>query len=152
MTIQREVIVDLLPLYASGEASPATCRLVEHYLSDDPELMKELQQLQTDDPLDSSVLQLPPELAMESLRRTKALLARQRWLSSFGWLFTVLAFSSQMDIGRNGISNFHLLLQRSPAVFGSFLALGLSSWAAYSATRRRLSSGVTPDPRRSGHS
>jgi anti-sigma factor RsiW len=152
MKIQREVILDLLPLYASGEASTATRSLVEDYLSHDPKLTKELQRLQTEDLFALPVLQVPPELAMESLRRTKALLARQRWLSSFGWLFTVLAFSSQMNVGRGGISGFHLLLQTSPAVFGSFLIIGLSCWTVYFAIRRRLSSGVTQHRGKPRHS
>ena len=142
MTIEREVILDLLPLYVSGEASTATQTLVEDSVSHDPELMIELQRPQAEDPFTLPALQLPPELAMESLRRTKALLARQRWLSSFGWLFTVLAFSSQLNVGRRGISDFHFLLQTSPVVFGSFLVIGLSCWTGYLAIRRRLSSGI----------
>ena len=34
----RNVIVDLLPLYLSGEASPETQALVDDYLESDPEL------------------------------------------------------------------------------------------------------------------
>lgn len=143
MKIHREVILDLLPLYASGEASAATRSLVEEHLSRDPELATELKRIQAEDPFTLPALQVPAELAMRSLRRTKALLARQRWLSSFGWLFTVLALTSQMNVGPRGISGFHLLLQTSPAIFGSFLLLGLSCWTAYFAVRRLLSSGVT---------
>jgi len=38
MNVTREVIVDLLPVYYSGEASPATRSLVEEYMKQDPEL------------------------------------------------------------------------------------------------------------------
>ena len=45
MNVTREVVVDLLPLYVSGEASPATRALVEAWLRDDPELAREAQAL-----------------------------------------------------------------------------------------------------------
>ena len=38
MNVTREVIVDLLPVYLSGEASPATRTLVEEYMKQDAEL------------------------------------------------------------------------------------------------------------------
>jgi anti-sigma factor RsiW len=38
MEIERDVILDLLPLYLAGEASPDTQTLVEQYLASDPEL------------------------------------------------------------------------------------------------------------------
>ena len=38
MEIERNVILDLLPLYLAGEASPDTQALVEQYLASDPEL------------------------------------------------------------------------------------------------------------------
>jgi len=38
MNITREVIIDLLPVYSSGEASADTMSLVEAYLRTDPEL------------------------------------------------------------------------------------------------------------------
>jgi hypothetical protein len=37
MKLEREVIIDLLPAYFSGEASPATRRLVEDHFREDPE-------------------------------------------------------------------------------------------------------------------
>ena len=52
MRIAREVIVDLLPVYVSGEASSATRTLVEEYLSQDPELMEQVLRLKSEDHLD----------------------------------------------------------------------------------------------------
>lgn len=42
MKITRDVILDLLPLYLEGEASPDTQALVEHYLDSDPELAEKV--------------------------------------------------------------------------------------------------------------
>jgi len=40
MKLEREVIIDLLPAYFSGEASPATRALVEEYFREHPEFEK----------------------------------------------------------------------------------------------------------------
>ena len=45
MTPSRPVIVDLWPLYVSGEASPETRALVDAFLADDPELAGQLRRL-----------------------------------------------------------------------------------------------------------
>ena len=42
MNVTREVILDLLPVYLSGEASPATRTLVEEYLKQDAELAQRI--------------------------------------------------------------------------------------------------------------
>jgi anti-sigma factor RsiW len=38
MKITRDVILDLLPLFVSGEGSPDTRKLVEEYIETDPEI------------------------------------------------------------------------------------------------------------------
>jgi anti-sigma factor RsiW len=38
MTVSREIILDLLPLYYSDEASPDTRALIEEHLDHDPDL------------------------------------------------------------------------------------------------------------------
>ena len=44
MNVTREVILDLLPLYLAGEASPATRALVEEYLKQDSELAQRVRE------------------------------------------------------------------------------------------------------------
>ena len=43
MKVERDVIIDLLPVYFSGEASAATCALVEECFREDPELERTAQ-------------------------------------------------------------------------------------------------------------
>ena len=45
MEISRNIILDLLPLYITDEASPETRALVEQYLDNDPELATIAQKL-----------------------------------------------------------------------------------------------------------
>ena len=42
MNVTLEIILDLLPAYLSGEASPATRSLVEDYMKQDPELARRI--------------------------------------------------------------------------------------------------------------
>jgi anti-sigma factor RsiW len=46
MTISRDVILDLLPLYFSDEASPDTRALIEEHLERDPDLARLAKQWQ----------------------------------------------------------------------------------------------------------
>jgi hypothetical protein len=142
MKITREVIVDLLPVYVSGEASPATRTLVEEYLNQDPELMEQVRRLKSDDPLSLPAVSAPPELAMRSLRRTKTLLAWQRWLFGPAMFFTLLSLSFEVNTSGGRIREFHFLLRDSPLFAGS-LVIGICCWIAYFTVRRRLSSGLS---------
>jgi hypothetical protein len=45
--VTRDVIIDLWPVYRSGEASTATQRLVEDYLAADPALRTDLERSET---------------------------------------------------------------------------------------------------------
>jgi hypothetical protein len=42
MNINREVILDLLPVYLAGEASPATRALIEEYMEQDKDLAQRI--------------------------------------------------------------------------------------------------------------
>lgn len=138
MKINRDVIFDLLPLYVSGEASPATRTLVEEYVSQDPELLQELRRLKETDPLALPILSVPPELAMRSLRRTKTLLAWQRWLFGPAMFFSLVSLSFEINIAGGRIREFHLLIRDSP-LLASSLAIGICCWIAYFTIRHHLS-------------
>ena len=48
MNVTREVILDLIPLYLAGDASPATRALIDEYLRQDPELAERVRSLSAD--------------------------------------------------------------------------------------------------------
>ena len=77
MNITREVILDLLPAYLSGEASPATRTLVEEHMKEDAELAQRVRLLLADNLVKAPPPVLPPELELRSLRRTQRLLGWQ---------------------------------------------------------------------------
>ena len=142
MEIAREVILDLLPLYLSGEASPATRALIEEYLATDPELARRIRS-QLADGLDKAVPPLlPPELEQKSFQRTRKLLGWQRWLFGLGITFTALSLSFQVNFAEGRMVEFSFLFLHSQA-FGLFLILGLLCWIGYFLIRSRLGNNVS---------
>jgi len=89
MKLPRSVVVDLWPLYSSGEASPDTRALVEASLREDPELAD---QLRRDLALPAPVPPLPPDHEARSLALTRRRLGGLPWLLLFALMFSAQAF------------------------------------------------------------
>jgi len=138
MNITREVILDLLPVYLSGEASPATRALVEEFLKQDTELAQRIRLQWTENFAKVSPSPLPPDLELRSLSRARKLLAFQRWLFALGITFTVISLSSEFSFTGGHLKEFHFLLRDYPLELGICAALGIACWTAYYFIRRRL--------------
>ena len=134
MSIPKEVILDLLPVYLAGEASPATRAWLEEYLAQDPKLADQVRRQRTES-LDPALPPLPPELELRALRRTRRVMALQRWLFGLGIAFSAAALSFQISYPP---FSFRLLLLDYPAQLGPCLAAGAACWTAYFLLRRRL--------------
>lgn len=138
MKVTREVILDLLPLYLAGEASPATRALVEEYLKQDTDLTHRIR-LQWEEGLKRAAPSgLPPELELRSLRRTRRLLAAQKWLFGLGLAFGVFGLSFEYSTRGARFQAFHFLVGDSPAVFGGSLVSSLVCRALYLVIRHRM--------------
>ncbi len=92
MNVTREVISDLWPVYASGEAGTDTRALVEEFLLQDPEFAELLQGRGEEGLLRLAVPRLPPDREAQALRRTKRLLHGKDRLLSLALIFSGLAF------------------------------------------------------------
>ncbi len=92
MNVTREVISDLWPVYASGEAGADTRALVEEFLLQDPEFAELLQGRGEEGLLRVAVPRLPPDREAQALRKTKRLLHGKDWLLSLAFIFSGLAF------------------------------------------------------------
>ena len=133
MKVTREVILDLLPLYESGEASEGTKRLVREFLAADQELARRLQTLKqgrlpADKPLPS------PEVEMESLKRSRRLMRTQSSVMAVAIFFTLAPFAFLFQEGRLS----WLLIRESPTVGGAYLFTGIVLWIVYFVMRLRL--------------
>jgi anti-sigma factor RsiW len=120
MNVTREVILDLLPVYLAGEASPATRALVEEYLTRDPELGKEIRRNLAAVARPS----LPPDLELRALRRTRGLLGLQRWVFGLAILFSLIPFSSAFTFRDRRLTEAYLLARDYPALAAVSLAIG----------------------------
>ncbi len=138
MNVTQEVIVDLLPVYLSGEASPATRSLVEEYMKQDAELAQRVRVQWAESFAKLVPSAPPPELELRSLRRTRNLLRLQKWLLGFGIGFLATAFSFRFSIEGGHVYGPHFMTFDDPLAFVSCVAPGLVCWIAYFIIRRRL--------------
>lgn len=137
MNVTREIILDLLPCYLAGEASPDTCALVEEYLKEDSELAQRIR-LQCAERLRRAAPSgLPPELELRSLKRTRRLLTLQKWLFGFALFFAAFGLSIEFSTRNGHFQEFHFLLRDYPALFGGAVACSVLCWISYFLVRRR---------------
>jgi anti-sigma factor RsiW len=136
MSIPKEVILDLLPVYLAGEASPATRAWLEEYLAQDPELADRVRRQLTESVEQTSPPPaLPPELELRALRRTRRMMALLRWLFGLGMAFSAVALAVEVSFHPLRV---RLLLLDYPAQLGPCLAAGVVCWTAYFMLRLRL--------------
>jgi hypothetical protein len=89
--LTRAAIVDLWPLYISGDVSQDTRRFVEDFLSLYPEFARELEQ--SGDSLPAcSPPSLPPDHELKTLARLKRRMTGPLWLMQLALVFSGLAF------------------------------------------------------------
>ncbi len=70
MNVSKSVILDLLPVYLAGDASPETRALVEDHLRQDPDLAARTREKWTQALGASPPSAVPQDLELRSLRRT----------------------------------------------------------------------------------
>jgi hypothetical protein len=138
MKITQDVIMDLLPVYFSGEASLDTKNLIEEFLREHPELSSVVE-AQRAGFADSQELLQPVEVAsadheLQTLIRTRSLMERQKWSMALALMLTAFPFSFVFSGG-----HFSFIVVRDQPVLA--LAAGFGAvilWVQYFLTRRRL--------------
>jgi hypothetical protein len=128
MTIDREVILDLLPLCQSGLASPASRRLVEDWLRDHPEA-----------PAEAEAAAGTGADGIEALARARRLRRWQRRLYGFAIGFTVLCLSAEFHIEQGRLVAARLLALDHPLPFVPVVLAAIACWTGYALLKRRLS-------------
>lgn len=143
MEVTRNVILDLLPVYLMGEASPDTRALVEDYLQRDPELAARVRANASDTlhRLGAAVPPLAPELELRSMVRTRRVLVWMRWLFALGCIFASLTLSFHFSYENGRVVDAGLLLARQPLLLALCIAAAAGCWYAYFTLRRMLGPG-----------
>lgn len=75
MKVTRDVVIDLWPVYESGEASADTRAMVEEFLKEDPEFARLIREERTQTMLNPVAVALPPDHEKTTLTKTKMLLS-----------------------------------------------------------------------------
>lgn len=134
MILTRDLVRDLLPLYASGEASAETRQVVEQWLATDPVLAAELAALRDDQPAPGVPRDRLLDTERTVIEQTRRLLRRRAWWLSAAILLTALV-SLSLFYRYEGM---HFPLQRFVALeYGAVIA-AVVCWALFIRTTRRL--------------
>jgi hypothetical protein len=122
MNVPDDVIRDLLPLYRSGLASPATAALVADFLAAHPEFAE-------------------PDLAVHSqasdadaLRALSAARRLARWrrrLYGVSIGLTVLLFTTRLTFDKGHLVAVHLVALELPGTFGPIALCAAAAWYFY---------------------
>ena len=140
MTVTRSVILDLWPLYTSGDASDDTRVLVDAFLHDDPEFARQIRQEAV---LPASPAVLPPDAETQAFVRLRRRLRGYPILLNGAVLFSCLAFGRiVMDTSWDV----------SPRRFISTAAIAAAFWIAFfvSLWRMRARILIVPGPSKRG--
>ncbi len=138
MNVTREIILDLLPVYLAGDASPATRALVEEFLKQDQELAGRIRSQYAENFLKAVPSSLPPELELRSLRRARKLTTWQVVFMALGIFFLLLPLSCSFTISNGHVTDFRFLILDYPGLFGTSLVVGVLCWVIYFIIQRRL--------------
>jgi len=92
MKITRDVVIDLWPVYQSGEASPDTRALVDEFLKQDPELARRLREEKSFELPESLPHTLHPDHEMRTFRMTRKAIHKIDFTLLFAMMFSGFAF------------------------------------------------------------
>ena len=92
MNITRDVVVDLWPLYESGEASGDTRAVVEEFLRGDPEFARRLREDPSAKLLAAAPVAREPDHETRTLAAARKRLVKKDWPLFFAMLFSMMAF------------------------------------------------------------
>lgn len=134
MNVTRDIINDLMPLYAAHECSADTRALVEEYLQQNPRQAEELRLIMST-PLPGAVPPARDVAEALSFREARRRLARRNWLMALAIFFSLAPFSFLYTEG-------HLwwFLRDAPRSALVYAELGVVFWFFYFAARRRSKS------------
>jgi hypothetical protein len=142
MLVPREAILDLLPLYAAGEARAETRAMVDAYLAQDETLRLEVERdgLGVTPELPLPATGPSAETELRTLRHAQGLLRWQRRLYAWALVFTVVSLGG-VGWFQNGKLFFHFFLNDYPQYFRPCASIAATCWINYLiffVIRRRL--------------
>jgi hypothetical protein len=137
MTVTRDVIYDLLPLYFGGQASEDTKTLIAEFFKADPEFGRMAERFATLMNAEREPRSL--DRAVLALRRTRRFVRYRNQLIGFAACYSLLPFSFWFEKG--GIT--WVMARDNPRMAVLFALGGLACWiAAYVVGRQSRHAGL----------
>jgi hypothetical protein len=134
MNITKDIINDLIPLYAANECSADTRRLVEEYLQQNPQQADELRRIMST-PIPGT---LPPA---KSLEETRAFREARRRIRRRAFFMGLAIFFSLAPLSISNINGqVWWCLRDSPGTALIYAAIAVVFWILYAVNRKRSSS------------
>jgi ferric-dicitrate binding protein FerR (iron transport regulator) len=134
MNVTKDIINDLLPLYAANECSGDTRALVEEYLQQNPRQAEELRRIMNT-PLPGAVPPAKNLAETHSFREARRRLGRRNWLMAPAIFFSLAPFSFLYTEGR-----LWWFLRDAPWSALVYAAIGVVFWILYLVQRHRSQS------------
>jgi hypothetical protein len=138
MRVTQDVVMDLLPVYLAGEASPDTRELIEEFMRQDPDVASVVEaqkrELGSQQELLKSDCALSADHELRTLAQTRLLMQRLKWLMALALMLTAFPFSFLSD-------EHHLIfiIVRDQPLLAIIAWLGaIVLWILYFVARRRL--------------
>jgi ferric-dicitrate binding protein FerR (iron transport regulator) len=134
MNVTKDIINDLIPLYAANECSADTRALVEEYLQRNPRQAEELRRIMNT-PIPGAV---PPAKGLDEVRafrEARRRLQRRSWLMAAAIFFSLAPFS----FFSTGERTWWLLRDATGSAL-VYAAIGVVFWIIYAVDRRRSQS------------
>ncbi|MCK5034182.1 MAG: hypothetical protein KAS18_11125 [Calditrichia bacterium] len=133
MKLTNDVIIDLLPLYFSSEASEDTKTLVNTYFEQNPEFAEEAKKSSEQIITNDIPITLTKEDEMKTLNKTKKFIRLRSWLLGFAIFFTLAPASVAHIDGRTYWFAFE-----APLTALGYALIGAIFWLSYFITRHKL--------------
>ncbi len=135
MKVTRDVVTDLLPLYLSGDASDDTRRLVDDFMTTDPEFAQVARGMSDAALKHDKLPPISPEIELQTIKKTKRLV---RLRDAFFWISVFVTTTPFAVWDTSWGSGF--LIRDWPRLAVGLGVLAITSWCIYFALKRRLSS------------
>ena len=135
MKVTRNVVIDLLPLYFSGDASDDTRRLIDDFMTTDPEFAQLAAGTSNAFLEHENLPPISPEIEMQTIKKTKRLVRLRDalfWIAAFLTPTPLAVWNTSWGSGS--------LIRDYPVLATGLAVVALTTWWCYFALKRRLSS------------
>ena len=133
MKVTHDVIIDLLPLYFSGEASEDTKVLIDTYFEQNSEFAEKAKATSKQNITNEIPITLTKEDEMDTFNKTKKFIKLRSWLLGFAIFFTLAPASVAHIDGKT-----YWFATEASLTALAYGLVGVTFWVSYFITRHKI--------------